>query len=155
MKQAFEILKIGRNNQLNVIKDLTLDELNVIPQGFNNNLMWNLGHIVVTQQLLCYKLSGLPLYINDDMVKNFAKGSLPSPNFERADFELIKKELLRMPDLLVSDYEKGVFKEFNTYPTSFGYDLNSIDDAILFNNVHEGMHLGYLMALKRAVLSLS
>lgn len=155
MKQAFEILKIGRNNMLNVVKDLTLDQLNVIPQGFNNNLIWNLGHVVVTQQLLCYKLSGLPLYINDNMVANFAKGSLPSPNFEREDFEHIKKELLRMPDLLESDYQRGIFSNFNTYPTSFGYYLNSIDDAILFNNVHEGMHLGYLMALKRAVLSLS
>ena len=155
MKQAFEILKIGRNNMLNVVKDLTLDQLNVIPQGFNNNLMWNIGHVVVTQQLLCYKLSGLPLNIDDKMVTNFAKGSLPSPNFEREDYEQIKKELLRMPDVLISDYENGIFKDFNTYPTSFGYDLNSIDDAILFNNVHEGMHLGYLMALKRAVLSLS
>ena len=155
MKQAFEILKVGRNNQLNMIKDLTLEQLNVIPQGFNNNLIWNLGHIVVTQQFLCYKLSGLPLYLSDNMVTNFAKGSLPSPNFEKADLALIKEENQRLPSLLESDYKRGIFKDFGKYPTSFGFELNTIDDAILFNNVHEGMHLGYLMALKRAVLSLS
>lgn len=155
MKQAFEILKIGRKNQLGVIKNLTLDQLNVIPQGFNNNLIWNLGHLVVTQQLLCYKLSGLPLNVEEKMVTNFAKGSLPSPNFERSDLELIKEKSESLPDLLESDYYQGLFKSFTKYPTSFGYELNSIEDAILFNNVHEGIHLGYLMALKRAVLSLS
>jgi hypothetical protein len=34
-----------------------LDQLNTIPEGFNNNLIWNIGHIIVSQQLLVYKLS--------------------------------------------------------------------------------------------------
>lgn len=155
MKEAFEILKITRRNQLAAIKDLTLEQLNIIPQGFNNNLMWNLGHVIVTQQLLCYKLSGNALNLDEDFVQKFAKGTLPSPNFEHSDLEKIKKYAKSLPDLLESDYNAGLFKKFDNYPTSYGYELNSIEDAITFNNVHEGLHLGYLMALKRAVLSLT
>jgi hypothetical protein len=155
MKEAFEILKTTRRNQLAAIKDLTLEQLNVIPQGFNNNLIWNLGHVIVTQQLLCYKLSGNPLNVEADLLDKFAKGTLPSPNFEFTDLERLKKYAKSLPDLLESDYNSGLFKTYNKYPTSYGYELNSIEDAINFNNVHEGVHLGYIMSLKRAVLSLT
>ncbi len=155
MKEAFEILRITRKNQLAAINGLTLEQLNVIPQGFNNNLMWNLGHVLVTQQILCYKMSGNPLNVSDEFVKSFAKGSLPSPNFDNAHLQQIKKDSQRLVDQLEADYNSGLFKKFDTYPTSYGYELNSIEEAITFNNVHEGVHLGYLMALKRAVLSLT
>lgn len=155
MKEAFEILKITRRNQLAAIKDLTLEQLNVIPQGFNNNLIWNLGHVIVTQQILCYKLSGNPLNVEDDLLNKFAKGTLPSPNFEFTDLERLKKHSKSLVEQLEKDYNSGLFKKFDKYPTSYGYELNSIEDAINFNNVHEGVHLGYIMSLKRAVLSLT
>jgi len=31
-------------------------------------------------------------------------------------------------------------------------DLKSIQDAIIFNNMHESLHYGYAMAQKRAIL---
>jgi hypothetical protein len=31
-------------------------------------------------------------------------------------------------------------------------DLKSIQDAIIFNNMHESLHYGYVMAQKRAIL---
>lgn len=155
MKEAFEILKTTRKNQLAAIKDLSLEQLNVIPQGFNNNLIWNLGHVIVTQQILCYKLSGNPLNIENDLLDKFAKGTLPSPNFEHEDLKRLKKHSQSLVEQLEKDYNGGLFKKFDKYPTSYGYVLNSIEDAINFNNVHEGLHLGYIMSLKRAVLSLT
>jgi hypothetical protein len=35
----------------------TLEQLNKIPEGYNNNLIWNIAHVVVVQQMLVYKLS--------------------------------------------------------------------------------------------------
>jgi hypothetical protein len=37
---------------------LDLAQLNIVPDGFNNSIAWNIAHILVTQQLLHYKLSG-------------------------------------------------------------------------------------------------
>ena len=59
MKYHFETLNITRNNIINAIEGLSLEELNTVPKGFNNNVIWNVGHVVATQQLLCYKFSGL------------------------------------------------------------------------------------------------
>ena len=42
MKKQFDTLRITRNNILKDIKALTLDQLNEIPKGFNNNIAWNL-----------------------------------------------------------------------------------------------------------------
>jgi hypothetical protein len=51
------------------------------------------------------------------------------------------------------DYAAGLFNEYKAYPTSFGVTLSEIEEAIMFNNVHEGMHLGYCIALRKVILS--
>lgn len=49
------------------------------------------------------------------------------------------------------DYERGLFREFKAYQTSYGAKLKDIEQALQFNNVHEGLHLGYMMALRKGV----
>ncbi|RMG65283.1 MAG: hypothetical protein D6722_16080 [Bacteroidetes bacterium] len=50
-----------------------------------------------------------------------------------------------------ADYEAGRFTAYRRYETSYGVVLASIEDAIRFGNVHEGLHLGYMMVQRRAV----
>jgi hypothetical protein len=52
----------------------TLDQLNN-PEGYS--LIWNIAHIIVVQQMLVYKLSGLPMMISDEMVDKYKKGTKP------------------------------------------------------------------------------
>ena len=49
------------------------------------------------------------------------------------------------------DMDNKIFNNFNSYTTSFGVELTSIDDVVKFIGMHEGMHIGYTMALKRVV----
>lgn len=151
MQKQFEILSITRANVLKTIEDLAIEELNTIPSGFKNNIVWNLGHLVVTQQLLCYKLSGLEMYIDNDFVNKYKKGSEINFEVTEEEVDVIKKQLLELPKQLVVDYDSSTFKSFSEYPTSYNFTLNSIDDAIQFNNVHEGLHFGYIMAIKKAL----
>lgn len=151
MKKQFELLEITRNNILKAIEGLTLNQVNQIPIGFKNNIVWNAAHIVVTQQLLCYKLSGIEMYIENEFVDKYKKGSDVSFEIEEEEFNNIKKQLAELPFKLVEDYKKLIFKNYNEYPTSYNVTLNSIEDAIQFNNVHEGLHFGYIMALKKAL----
>ena len=53
---------------------LTIEELNKIPEGFNNNIIWNFGHVIVSQQIICYKLSNQPLKVSDEYVNKICKG---------------------------------------------------------------------------------
>lgn len=151
MTNQFEILKTSRKIILKVIEDLTLEQLHVIPTGFNNNIIWNLTHLVVTQQLLHYKLSGLKCLISSDLIKKYTKGTAPSENMTETEFEEVKALFLGLPGTLEEDYNAGIFKEYHSYKTSTGYVLDSIERAISFNNFHEGLHLGTIMALKKLV----
>jgi hypothetical protein len=57
-----------------LIQGYTLEQLKV-PEGFNNNIIWNIAHVIVTQQILVYKLSGLPMIVTDEMVEKYRKGT--------------------------------------------------------------------------------
>lgn len=151
MKKQFEILEATRRNLLAVVDEMTIEQLNKIPEGFNNNLIWNLGHVVVTQQLLCYGLSGVAMKLDTAMISKYRKGTKPSDFTGEEELAFIKKRLKETTTEIQLDIEANLFKNFKTYPTSFGFTLQSFEDAVSFNNVHEAMHLGYMMALKRAL----
>lgn len=129
---------------------LSAEEAHRIPRGFKNNVVWNLGHVLVTHQILCYKLSGLPMLVDGDMIARFAKGTRPEDWEEPADLSAVLTQLLPLGEKFVNDYAAGVFKEFEPYTTSTGFTLENIDDAFSFNLAHEGLHLGYALAQRRA-----
>ena len=149
MKNHFQILKITRENIISSISNLSLDELNNVPEKFNNNIIWNIGHIVTTQQLLCYKLSAIEMYIDDDFINRYKKGSIVDFEVTQEELDYILDQLIKLPSLLASDYSAGKFKSYDPYTTSYKITLNTIEEAIQFNNVHEGLHFGYIMAMKK------
>lgn len=151
MQKKFDTLLKTRELTLKAINNLSIEQLNKIPEGFKNNIAWNVAHLVVTQQLLCYKLSGLDCLISDKMITDFQKGSSPDYNVSEEEFEIIKKQLLEFPVKLDEDYAKGIFKNYTEYTTSVNVTLSAIEDAIDFNLLHEGIHLGVILQLKKFV----
>ena len=151
MKESFKILRITRNNILNAIKDLSVEQLNKIPEGYNNNIIWNVAHNCVTMQLLVYKLSGVEPKISAEFIDQFKKGTSPIKHYDENEINQIKELLINTINWLEEDYSKELFNTYNEYTTSYNITLSSTEDAILFNNVHEGLHFGYIMALKRAL----
>ena len=73
MTRAIEILQNPRKLILDTISNLTIDQVNKIPEGFNNNIIWNLGHMIASQQGLCYKRTGTALRVSDDFFKTYVK----------------------------------------------------------------------------------
>lgn len=137
---------------MSVIEGLSISELNTIPSGFNNSILWNVGHILVTQQALHYRLSNLPMRLDKEFVDRFKKGS-SAVYYDESVWQTIKSNFMPMIDNLEEDVHSGLFKEFNEYTTSYGTRLTDIKSAIEFDLAHEALHLGYIMAQKRAVLA--
>ena len=151
MKIQFDILTKTRAIVLHYIKGLSLDQLHVIPEGFTNNIAWNIAHIVVTQQLLHYRLSEKDCLVSDELIAAFKKGTKPTRQFTQEEFDEVLDLFKGLPNTLEEDYEAGIFTEYSAYKTSTGFVIDSMEKALIFNNFHESLHLGVIMSLKKLV----
>lgn len=152
MNFTLEVLTKFRGFFKQYLENVSLENLNKTPKGFNNNIIWNIGHILVTQQLLAYKLSGLPMLVNDTLIEKYKKGSKPEANVTQAEVINMKALLFSTIEKTKEDYTKGLFKNYQEYTVSTtGNTLTNIDEAFQFILVHEGIHLGYVMALIRSI----
>ena len=130
------------------IDKFSLEQLNTVPKGFKNSIFWNIAHTVVTQQLLTYGLSGQPLLIQDQLVAHYKKGTVTVHKANEKELEELKSLLLSTLEQTKIDYHNGCFKYFTPYTTSLKVTLSTIEEAIRFNVFHEGIHLGYILAMK-------
>ena len=151
MQKHFEILKLSRQYIFKNIETLSIEQLNKIPDDFKNNIIWNIAHLVVTQQLLCYKLSGLKCAVSEEMIEKFQNGTAPLLPFSQEEFGSISAQFLSLPEKLEQDFNKGIFKNYNEYTLSTQLTLNSIEDGIVFNTYHEGIHFGIILQLLKLV----
>ena len=151
MDWTFDVALKNRKIMSSFIDAFSFEDLNKIPEKFNNNLIWNIAHLVVTQQLLTYSLSGLPMQISDELVEKYKKGSMVDGNVSQEEINEIKGLLISTIEKTKEDYEKGVFNSFQPYTTSTNSTLKSFEEAMEFNNFHEGIHLGYILALKKSL----
>ena len=149
--KSIDTIRATRNLFLKLTDSLSIDQLNKIPDGFNNNIIWNFAHVIVSQQILCYKLAGLPLKIDERFIPKYSKGTKPETFADENELTFFKQQAVNLMDELIVDIEQGIFNNYNTYTTSFGVELTSVYDAVKFLSMHEGLHLGYAMALKRIV----
>ena len=149
MKEDIKLLRQVRTTFVKELDSLTLEQLNFIPKSHKNNIIWNIGHCLVIQQLLSYNLSGLPLHVDQSISVKYKNGSVPKSPTTQEEVDWIKEMLLKSVDLLEEDLAEGKFQSFTPYTVGMGVHLTSVEDAVRFNNMHEGLHYGYLLALKK------
>ncbi|PWL40084.1 damage-inducible protein DinB [Flagellimonas aquimarina] len=127
------------------------EDLFKVPKGFNNNIWWNIAHVVVTPQLLVYNLSGLDFTIEEELINKYRKGTFPEGKPSAEEVEKITEYLFSTLETIKEDYKQGKFNNYKEYMTSPKVVLQSVQDALSFNVFHEGLHLGAILALKKAL----
>jgi len=151
MRKILELTLQARKNFYHILKNTPREELLKIPEGFNNNIWWNIAHVVSTQQRLVYGLSGLPIQVPEELINKFKKGTVPNGTATDEEIAEVKTLLFTSIEKTIEDFDNGIFKNFKEYPTSAGVTLKSLEDAVSFNLFHEGLHLGSIFALQKAV----
>lgn len=152
MNTQLDITLQTRKILYKILKNTPREQLLETPDGFRNNIWWNIAHVVVTQQLLVYKLSGLPMKVSQELIDKYKKGTVPDGTATDDEIDEILGFLFSTVEWAIEDFENGLFKEFNEYPTSAGVTLKNVDDAITFNLFHEGLHLGAILSLRKALM---
>ena len=146
-ENIFQVMLQNRRNLHAILTKTSKDKLLKIPQGFNNNVYWNIAHTIITQQLLVYKFSGLQMRVTDNLVDKFKKGTVPDGTASDEEMMVIADFLISTAEWLIEDYETNLFQTFNEYTTSAKVTLKNVDDAIAFNLFHEGLHIGQIALL--------
>lgn len=151
MNSVFEVQKTIREVLLKILDHHSLEQLNKIPAGFSNNLIWNIAHCVSTQQVLVYKLSGLPMMVSEEFINKYRKGTKPEGDVSQTEVDEIRTLLSTTLEQVQKDFANGIFQNYMEYTTSMGYTLKDINGALDFNNYHEGTHTGIAMSIRKFV----
>ncbi len=151
MNKLIDNIRKVRISLLEQVSNLSDDTLNEVPAGFNNNIVWNVGHLITVQQGVCYLRAGLKPFVDEQYTAAYKPGTKPEKYIGLSEIESIKKLLLSSLGPLEEDYSNHIFSNYPAWTTRYGVELSNIDDALAFLGFHEGLHTGYIMALKRVV----
>ena len=158
MDHLFSTSLAFRQYLVNQLEKMDDELLSVIPEGYNNNIRWNLAHIVVTPALLTYRLTGIDIpHLSADFIDSAKKGSKPDDFSLNEDFSTkhLCELLLEMPKQCQRDLEELSQAEFQTYETSVGYVIENVESAIAFSNIHDGIHIGRIQSMSKLLVEMN
>ncbi|OAS22723.1 DinB family protein [Paenibacillus oryzisoli] len=145
-------LEFIRKSTIKVVEGLSEDTLDDMPEGFNNNIRWNLGHIIFVQEKFAFHFIGEPLQIPENFERLFAKGTRPAdwaeeelPSLETL-LALLVEQPQRIQSILHGRLDESVAKPFTT---GNGLLLTTIGELLNYTLYHEGMHFNMISLLKR------
>jgi len=139
-----EILRASRNRLLQLIETTDNEILFKIPVGFNNNIIWQTGHCITSQQRHMYMRSGLPMYISNAFMESFKIGSSPRSWKINPDVNEVKRLLIDTVNHLESDLESGLFVNYEPFGLPMGFQVKNHIEALQAANYHEAEHSGII-----------
>ncbi|HIA46739.1 MAG TPA: DinB family protein [Candidatus Hydrogenedentes bacterium] len=133
------------------LEGVTDEQFVAIPDGFNNNILWNVGHITHVMSSLCYRPAGLDAIVPDFYNEAYKNGSSPADWSETPSIEEAKSTLAAAGGRVQEDLKSGAMDNFNAFELFPGFKIESADQALAFNAFHLGIHIGMIMNLKKIV----
>ncbi len=148
-KAAIKLLKqIREVSSKYYIDKLPWDSLTKIPNGYSNNIIWNIGHMISVSYSLNFTIAGLPLPTELEMVKKFRKGTFPA-EYGEIDIKWIKDNILKSVELIDEAWDKDLIKEIvNPIQTDLGNIVESPSDALAMTLVHDMLHFERIRLFK-------
>lgn len=142
--------RLTRSYMKKRVDGLSKEQLLALPEGAENNILWNVGHIVLTNYRLLYRPSGGTVPVPSTWDGWFLPGTSPANwGTTPPSADDVLKEFQTQNDRIQSDHEAGLFKTYKPFTLKSGSSLNSVDEALAFNLMHEGIHIGAIIALRR------
>jgi uncharacterized damage-inducible protein DinB len=140
-----------RQSTIKAVAGLSESTIDHMPEGFNNNIRWNLGHIYTVQEKFAFHFAGEPLQLPENFDRLFTKGTKPAdwhgelPSLEEL-LALLAEQPKRIQEVLQDRLDEHVAKPFTT---GSGLLLSTIGEFLNFTLYHEGMHFNSITLLKR------
>lgn len=140
--------RIYTNGRLQSVKD---EQWDIQPEGFNNTIRWNVGHIFVSMESFIKQC--VPTYepVHPEWMPLFKGGSKPedwtvNPPTKEELLIALAEQPSRVEEILSEEIDHPLFKVM-----SIGnfHEMATIDAVIQFAIWHEGVHAGTIYALNK------
>lgn len=148
----FQFALAIREKIVDLAQSLSVEQLNKIPAGMNNNIIWHIGHLVVSSEILCYHRTGVWPEKEIELADKYRNGSKPESFVEQAEITILLQRLMNSYDAILADYNKGIFKNITPYATlTFGVEMSTIEEVMSVCSHHDVLHAGQIQIMKRLV----
>ncbi|WP_170113626.1 DinB family protein [Mucilaginibacter yixingensis] len=151
MNKLIDTLIKTRQKLIAGIDDLNAEQLNHIPQGFKNNIIWNLAHLVSAQQGLCYLRANAPMRVTAQMREEYAPGTKPERFIGDEEITEIKELLISTLHQLQADLDSNYFAGYTSWVNRHDIELNNVNDVLCYLPFHEGLHADRIAVYKKLI----
>lgn len=151
MENLLKTIRQTRKKFIQLVERSTVEELNQVPAGFNNNMIWNFGHIIASQQILCYKLANLEPRIDSSYLLAYQKGTKPEKFIEAPEINTLRELMMSTIDTLENDLKNDIFESYNAITTGYGVTLSNTAEAVQFFPVHDAFHYGCASSIQKVL----
>lgn len=147
----FKQLRFVRDNTIKQVTGMSEEKLRLIPRGFNNNVLWNLGHILLVHEKFSFGLINEKMEMPKHFAELFGPGTKPEnwgkqvPCLDEIIL-LLSKQIDRIEQILELRADQKLEKPF---VTSAGLELSTVKECLSFCLYHEGMHFAVIKAIKQ------
>ncbi|MBM7568860.1 DinB family protein [Paenibacillus sacheonensis] len=151
MNPLFKQLEFIRQLTIRAVEGRPESALNAVPNGFNNNVSWNLGHIYYVQERFAFHFAGEPMLLPDNFERMFASGTKPADwNGEAPSSETLIKLLADQQVRIQRSLQDRLYEEVKApYTTKNGLTLRTVHEFLSYTLYHEGMHYNAIGLLLR------
>ncbi|TSB47758.1 DinB family protein [Alkalicoccobacillus porphyridii] len=147
----FTQLRFIRANTLRDVVDVNDKMSEIIPVGSNNNIKWNLGHIYLIQERFAFYFTKENMLLPELFIESFRPGTKPhSKGKIEVGFSEIIQLLEGQVDRVESTFKNRLKEKTNeSYTTSKGLHLSTVEEFLSFCLYHEGMHYEKVKVIKK------
>jgi uncharacterized damage-inducible protein DinB len=142
--------ELTRGSLLSFIQKLEEGTSEVQPNGFNNNIHWHIGHVLVSAEFFLFGYPKKSTHLPENYQELFKMGSKPG-DWKR-DVPTVKEltEQLQSQAERINQLPEEFFT--NKLPFTFPYgNIETYGDLFAFMLYHEADHIGQMKAMNRLI----
>lgn len=151
MQQQLKTLQQYREALLDITKNISTNQYNFIPPGFNNNIIWNMGHSLEVSESLLYSKVPFKVPLHEFDINGFKKGTKPEFAIEDHFISLIRKALLDTVPLFKKSFDDFLSANVQGSQVRTGSSSVVSEKYLQFLHFHEEMHLATIQRLLQYV----
>ena len=146
--------EFARTAIINILKSTDLNQVDVIPSGFNNSIRWNAGHALVIADKILKHSSHFDHHVPDHYSTFFDMGTKPAewkqepPSVEEI-IDMSNQQLTETKKLLENHWDSPLTSPFDLRGNLF----STVPELVGFITYHEGMHFDASKLILRAIKS--